>query len=153
VGVAVRRPDPARWLWYAYGGGLPERFAPWVLHDTTCRTWVVRHVIRAVVQIAPIVIAIIVFVPGPIWLRVACALGGTIMGLIFSISYAHETAEHRLVRPATPRAPGPPRGRNAPRTRTRPPPSGTPRATATPRPPDFRAMAAREPPGYRGRAL
>jgi hypothetical protein len=107
VGVAVRRPDPARWLWYAYGGGLPERFAPWVLHDTTCRTWVVRHVIRAVVQIAPIVIAIIVFVPGPIWLRVACALGGTIMGLIFSISYAHETAEHRLVKAGYPPGTGP----------------------------------------------
>jgi hypothetical protein len=107
VGVAVRRPDPARWLWYAYGGRLPERFAPWVLHDTTCRTWVLRHVIRAVVQIAPIVIAIIVFVPGPIWLRVMCALGGTIMGLIFSISYAHETAEHRLVKAGYPPGTGP----------------------------------------------
>lgn len=105
--MAVRRPDPARWLWYASGGRLPERFAPWVLHDTTCRTWVLRHVIRAVVQIAPIVIAIIVFVPGPIWLRVMCALGGTIMGLIFSISYAHETAEHRLVKAGYPPGTGP----------------------------------------------
>jgi len=105
--VAVRRPDPARWLWYAYGGRLPERYSPWVLHDTTCRTWILRHVIRAVVQIAPIVIAIIVFVPGPIWLRVMCALGGTIMGLIFSISYAHETAEHRLVKAGYPPGTGP----------------------------------------------
>lgn len=105
--MAVRRPDPARWLWYAYGGGLPERFAPWVLHDTTCRTWALRHVIRAVVQIAPVVIAIIVFVPGPIWLRVVCALGGSIMGLIFSISYAHETTEHRLVKAGYPPGTGP----------------------------------------------
>jgi hypothetical protein len=60
-----------------------------------------------VVQIAPIVIAIIVFVPGPIWLRVMCALGGTIMGLIFSISYAHETAEHRLVKAGYPPGTGP----------------------------------------------
>ncbi len=107
--MGVRRPDPARWLWYAYGGSLPERYAPWVLHDTTCRTWALRHVVRAMVQIAPIVIAIIVFVPGPLWLRVMCALGGSIMGLIFSISYAHETAEHRLVKAGYPRGTGPAR--------------------------------------------
>ena len=69
----MRRPDPVRWLWYAYGGGLPERFSPWVLHDTTCRTWAARHVLRIVVQIAPFVAAIIVFVPGPLWLRVMCS--------------------------------------------------------------------------------
>ena len=44
---SIRRPDPLRWLWYAYGGGLPARFAPWVLHDTTCRTWWLRHLVRA----------------------------------------------------------------------------------------------------------
>jgi hypothetical protein len=105
--VAVRRPNPAQWLWYAYGGRLPRRYSPWVLHDTTSRTWVLRHVVRATVQIAPIVIAIIVFVPGPLWLRVTCALGGTIMSLIFSISYAHETAEHRLVKAGYPQGTGP----------------------------------------------
>lgn len=107
--MTVVRPDPARWLWYAYGGSLPRRLAPWVLHDTTCRTWALRHVLRAVVQVAPVVVAIIVFVPGPLWLRTMCALGGTIMGLIFSISYAHETAEHRLVKAGYPLGTGPAR--------------------------------------------
>ena len=50
--MPVRRPNPLQWLWYAYGGGLPERHASWVLHDTTTRTWWLRHLLRAVVQIA-----------------------------------------------------------------------------------------------------
>ncbi len=98
----VKRPDPLRWLWYAYGGGLPERFAPWVLHDTTCRTWWLRHIARILVQIAPFAIAILVFVPGPLWLRAMCALGGGIMGMIFAVAYVHETAEHRLVKAGYP---------------------------------------------------
>src|ERR1700759_3610999 len=102
----MRRPDPVRWLWYAYGGGLPERFSPWVLHDTTCRTWAARHVLRIVVQIAPFVAAIIVFVPGTLWLRVMCSLGGAIMGMIFAVAYVHETAEHRLVKAGYPAGTG-----------------------------------------------
>jgi hypothetical protein len=107
VDVPVRRPNPLQWLWYAFGGGLPARLAPWVLHDTTCRTWWLRHIVRALVQIAPFVVAIIVFVPGPLWLRTMCALGGAIMGLIFSLSYLHETAEHRLVKAGYPLGTGP----------------------------------------------
>ena len=105
--MAVRRPNPLQWLWYAYGGRLPVRNAEWVLRDTTSRTWWLRHLVRAVVQVAPFIIAIIVFVPGPLWLRVMCALGGTIMGLIFSISYMHETAEHRLMKAGYPQGTGP----------------------------------------------
>ena len=100
------RPDPLRWLWYAYGGGLPARFAPWVLFDTTCRTWWVRHVVRVIVQIAPFVAAIVIFVPGPVWLRVMSALGGAIMGMIFAVAYVHETAEHRLVKAGYPQGTG-----------------------------------------------
>ena len=105
--MSVPRPNPAQWLWYAFGGGLPPRYAPWVLHDTTTRTWWLRHIVRCLIQVAPFVIAIIVFVPGPLWLRVMCSLGGAIMGLIFSISYMHETAEHRLVKAGYPQGTGP----------------------------------------------
>ncbi len=111
------RPNPFQWLWYAYGGGLPRRLAPWVLHDTTAPTWVVRHLVRAVTQIAPFVIAIIVFVPGPLWLRVMSATGGAIMGLIFSTAYLHETVEHRLVKAGYP--PGTGVATRAERTRDR----------------------------------
>jgi hypothetical protein len=100
------RPGPLWWLWYAYGGRLPARFAPWVLHDTTCPTWWVRHVARVVVQIAPFVAAIVIFVPGPLWLRAMSALGGAIMGMIFAVAYVHETAEHRLVKAGYPQGTG-----------------------------------------------
>lgn len=100
------RPNPIRWLWYSFGGRLPRRLSPWVLHDTTCRTWVLRHVLRIVVQIAPFVAAIVVFVPGPLWLRATSALGGAIMGMIFAMAYVHETAEHRLVKAGYPAGTG-----------------------------------------------
>ena len=103
----MQRPGPLRWLWYAFGGSLPRRHASWVLHDTTCRTWAARHVVRAVTQVAPFVLAIVVFVPGPLWLRVMSATGGAIMGLIFSICYVHETTEHRLVKAGYPPGTGP----------------------------------------------
>ena len=102
----MRRPHPLWWLWYAFGGGLPARYAPWVLHDVTTRTWALRHVLRAVTQIAPFVAAIVVFVPGPLWLRCCSALGGAIMGMIFSVAYVYETAEHRAVKAGYPAGTG-----------------------------------------------
>jgi uncharacterized protein DUF5313 len=92
------RPNPIRWLGYSVGMGLPERHHSWVLHDTTGRTWAMRHVARSLLQMAPVVLAILVFVPGPFWIRAMSALGGLIMGLIFSIGYLVETTEHRLVK-------------------------------------------------------
>ncbi|MCW2578029.1 MAG: uncharacterized protein JWR66_4059, partial [Modestobacter sp.] len=35
----LHRPGVLRWLWYALGGGLPERHSAWVLHDTTTGSW------------------------------------------------------------------------------------------------------------------
>ena len=54
--VDGERPNPAQWVWYALGGGLPRRLAPWVLADVTRRTWVARHLVRALVQLAPVVV-------------------------------------------------------------------------------------------------
>jgi hypothetical protein len=101
------RPGPLRWLGYTFGTGLPPRFAPWVLHDTTSRTWWLRHFARLAVQMAPFVAAIIVFVPGPLSLRVMTAAAGAVMGAIYGIAYLHETTEHRLVKAGYPRGTGP----------------------------------------------
>jgi hypothetical protein len=98
----VLRPNAARWLCYAVGAGLPERHAGWVLHDTTTSTWWLRQVARSLLQMAPIVIAILVFVPGPLWIRALSAFGGLIMGLIFALGYLTETTEHRLVKAGYP---------------------------------------------------
>jgi Family of unknown function (DUF5313) len=50
------RPSPFRWLLYAVGRGLPPRNREWVLYDVTTRTWVLRHLLRATVQLAPVAV-------------------------------------------------------------------------------------------------
>ncbi|WP_369137468.1 DUF5313 family protein [Modestobacter versicolor] len=92
----LHRPGVLRWLWYALGGGLPGRHRAWVLHDTTTGNWGVRHVLRAVVQMSVPIALVLLFVPGPFWIRGMAALGGLALGLIFSVAYMTETTEHRV---------------------------------------------------------
>ncbi|MGX7679275.1 DUF5313 family protein [Jatrophihabitans sp. DSM 45814] len=99
---AIRRPTPWRWLAYAYGAGLPERNRGWVWMDTTGKTWVLRQVVRSLLQMAPVVAGILVFVPGPFWIRAMSAFGGLVMGFIFALGYIVETTEHRLVKAGYP---------------------------------------------------
>ncbi len=94
---AVPRPGALRWLRYALGGGLPERFAPWVLADTTEPGWVRRHLARAVVQLLPLV-ALCLAVPVPWVYRFSAALGGLVIGLTFSMAFMVETTEHRVAK-------------------------------------------------------
>jgi hypothetical protein len=91
-----------QWLWYALGGGLPRELAPWVLADTTRRTWVVRHLTRAMVQLAPLLVVCIVFVPVPLAYRISAAAGGVLLGLMFSLAYMFETTEHRVTKAGYP---------------------------------------------------
>ena len=39
---------------------------------------------------------VLLFVPGPFWIRGMAALGGLFLGLIFSIAYMTETTENRV---------------------------------------------------------
>ena len=96
------RPSAVQWLWYALGGGLPRDLAPWVLADTTRRTWVVRHLVRAVVQLAPLLVVCVVFVPVPLAYRISAAAGGVLLGLLFSLAYMFETTEHRVTKAGYP---------------------------------------------------
>ena len=96
------RPTPAPWVWYALGGGLPRRLAPWVLDDVTRRTWVLRHLGRALVQLAPVVALCLVVAPVPFSFRLSAAVGGLLMGLLFSLAYMTETTEHRAVKAGYP---------------------------------------------------
>ncbi|MGY1739207.1 MULTISPECIES: DUF5313 family protein [unclassified Blastococcus] len=97
----VPRPNALQWLRYALGGGLPERFAPWVLADTTRPGWVRRHVARAVVQMLPLM-ALCLAVPVPVSYRVSAALGGLLIGLSFSLAFMVETTEHRVAKAGYP---------------------------------------------------
>jgi hypothetical protein len=101
--VSVRRPGPLRWLVYSYGAGLPPEHREWVLHDVTTRTWQLRHFVRAVVQLLPLLLVIYLLLPGPVWVRGCAALGGALIGLFYSAAYMYESAEHRAVKAGYPR--------------------------------------------------
>ncbi|WP_345771925.1 DUF5313 family protein [Geodermatophilus sabuli] len=92
----VRRPGVLRWIGYALGAGLPARHRSWVLHDTTTRTWALRHMARAMIQLAVPIALVVLLVPGPLWIRAMAALGGVALGLFFSIAYMTETLEGRV---------------------------------------------------------
>ncbi|WP_345770410.1 DUF5313 family protein [Blastococcus saxobsidens] len=98
----VVRPAPHRWLWYALGGRLPARHRGWVLHDTTTRTWGLRHIARMLVQMAVPIALVLFFLPAPWQLRVAVAGGGIFLGLIYSLAYMPETTENRVVKAGYP---------------------------------------------------
>lgn len=95
------RPNPFQWVWYAFGGGLPRDLGPWVLADTTGRTWIWRHVARAVVQMLPVVAACLL-VPVPLSYRLSAAIGGLLIGLMFSMAFMTEAIEHRVVKAGYP---------------------------------------------------
>jgi hypothetical protein len=100
--VRAQRPNPFQWIWYALGGSLPKALSPWVLADTTRRTWIVRHFTRAVVQMLPVVALCLFAVPVPFSYRASAAVGGLFIGLIFSMAFMTETIEHRAAKAGYP---------------------------------------------------
>lgn len=48
------------WLCYQNGGTLPAAYREWVLHDGTCRTWLLRVVLRGLVQFAPVLAGLVI---------------------------------------------------------------------------------------------
>ena len=100
--MPAQRPNPLQWVWYAFGGGLPRHLSPWVLADTTRRTWIWRHVARAGVQMLPLVALCLLAVPVPLAYRASAAVGGLLLGLMFSMAFMTETIEHRAVKAGYP---------------------------------------------------
>ena len=96
------RPTPLQWVWYALGGGLPRELSPWVLADTTRSTWVWRHLSRALVQLSPLLVVCVFLVPVPLAYRLSAAVGGVILGMLFSLAYMTETTEHRVTKAGYP---------------------------------------------------
>jgi Family of unknown function (DUF5313) len=100
--VSRQRPTPFQWVRYAFGAGLPRELSPWVLADTTGRTWILRHVARALVQLLPVLVLCLVVVPVPFAYRASAAVGGLILGLGFSLFLMEQTVEHRAVKAGYP---------------------------------------------------
>lgn len=97
------RPGPLRWAWYAVGGRLPQRYRQWVLLDLTRRTWPLRHVLRLVAQIVPVAAVLLLFLPGPLWVRVMAVVCGSLMGLAYSAVFLYEATETRALKAGFPR--------------------------------------------------
>jgi fatty acid desaturase len=91
------RPDPLRWIWYAFGGALGRRHRQWVLHDLTCRTRWERQIARAVVQVAPLGF-VLLLVLGSGWITWVGVVCGLVLALIYSTAYFDPSVEHRLAR-------------------------------------------------------
>jgi hypothetical protein len=98
--MAVKRPNPLLWLYFVYGGRLPDRYRDWVLHVATSRTWLVRAFARGLVQMAPVLIALLagLVVFGGSW---PLALGSTLLGLLVALriilAFAQDNVDARLV--------------------------------------------------------
>src|SRR5690242_12968954 len=90
------RPNPVHWLWYAVGGRLPAANREWVLYDLTSRTWVFRHLARALVQHSAWLLLLLL--PIPLDLRVWMIAVGVSVGLVFSLSFMEDASERRLIR-------------------------------------------------------
>jgi hypothetical protein len=101
------RPNPAQWLWYAFWGPLPDRYRTWVLYDATCATWILRHLARILTIAVPPVVTVVVFLPGPLHLRVLTAFVAGAGAFLFTAVWVNEATEHRLLRAGWPPGTGP----------------------------------------------
>jgi hypothetical protein len=94
----MRRPDPLHWLLYAYGAGLPASMRRWVLHDVTAGTWLLRHVVRAIVQIVPVAVVLALLLPGDATVRGAAITMGAVIGMLYSTVFVEAATEHRAIK-------------------------------------------------------
>ena len=92
------RPDVGRWLWYAFWGPLASRYGSWVLYDATCSTWVLRHVARLLTVATAPVVLVIVFLPGPLHVRILTAVVAGLGGFLFAAIWVNEATEQRVIR-------------------------------------------------------
>ncbi|HEY0812610.1 MAG TPA: DUF5313 family protein [Pseudonocardia sp.] len=96
------RPGPLLWLRYAYGAALPPRYRTWVLHDVTTPTWVLRHVVRGLVQFLPFAVVVLLAVPvdkGILGIGIGM---GALIGLLFSTAFVDNAAESRAMKAGYP---------------------------------------------------
>ena len=84
-----------RWLWYSLGGSVPAKNRTWVLHDVTCSTWILRHLVRYFVLSTPFVVAVLLFLPAPLSLRIESSFAAAGSLLIGYMCFTTESLEHR----------------------------------------------------------
>jgi hypothetical protein len=92
----IVRPGPLQWLRYTFTGSVPPKNHAWVLYDATCSTWLLRHAMRYLVLITPLIVAVMIFLPASLQVRAeACiAAGGSL--LIGYMCFTTESLERRI---------------------------------------------------------
>src|SRR6266702_5080179 len=74
VAQPIQRPDWPRLLWYWLGGSLPKPHSSWVLHDVTCRTWLLRHFARTLMLVLPLFAVYMALMPSSLGIRLLTGL-------------------------------------------------------------------------------
>lgn len=92
----IVRPNVWQWLRYAYTGSVSSKNAAWVLYDATCSTWVLRHAARYLCLAAPLVAAVIVFLPASLSLRIEASGAAACSLLIGYLCFTTEALERRV---------------------------------------------------------
>ena len=92
----IHRPNPLRWIAYAYGARLPERNRSWVYNDLTGRFAVPRHLLRSQFSFLPLYLILYFAFPGEVGIRLAMVALGASLALIFSVSYMPQNRSRRL---------------------------------------------------------
>jgi hypothetical protein len=114
----MTRPNPALWLWYAYGGRLPDRYREWVRHDATAPTWVLRHLMRVAAEALPVLVVAFVllrlFTHVPTWGILGALLMGLLLVAFFTIGTARNLVAVRLAKHGFPPDVTPPPSRLIP---------------------------------------
>lgn len=101
------RPNVLRWLRYVGWGRLPEGNRGWVLYDTTCATWAIRHFARLILLVAVPVAAIAVWLPTDPAIRALTAVTTGLCAIMFAGLYVNEATDHRLFQAGFPPSIGP----------------------------------------------
>lgn len=95
------RPNPLLWLYYTFGGRLPDRYREWVLFDGTSRRWLLRAFVRTLFQAVPAVVVLLALfaVFGVPWyFSVGCLVLGLLVSVYYALSYSVESVDGRLTR-------------------------------------------------------
>ena len=92
-----QRPSVSEWLRYAVTGTAPQRCERWVLHDITCRTWVLRHAARSLILLAPLLVAVLLL-PLSLGMRLLILANAGLPGLLGCMLLVLNSSERRLAR-------------------------------------------------------
>jgi hypothetical protein len=90
-----QHPGPGRWLLYALGARLPERYHDWVFGDLTGPDWRIREAGR-IMLFAVVPVTVILLLPGPLEIRIYAALFVVIGPLFVGFAYGDELRDRRL---------------------------------------------------------